>query len=58
MEGPVLSQDLEGETTGSQIITRQRECSEGGMNQALKLQKQPRKVFFGGGMEQVFQDLH
>lgn len=48
MEGPVLSQDLEGETTGSQIITRQREHSDGGMNQAQKLQKQPKKVFFVG----------
>lgn len=58
MEGPVLSQDLEGETPGSQIITRQQEHSDGGMNQAQKLQRQPRKVFFGGGMGQVFQGLH
>lgn len=46
MESPVLSQDLEGETTGSQMMTKRwRRC-------------EPREVgrySLGGGMEQVFQ---
>ena len=33
MKGPVLSQDLEGETAGDQIITMQWKDGGGGMNQ-------------------------